>query len=39
MIIVRQAISLGPPNTYRLEPDDNPGGDPKVILRTASELR
>lgn len=26
-------------NTHRLEPDDNPGGDPKVILRTASELR
>ena len=26
-------------NTYRLEPDDNPGGEPEVILRTASELR
>jgi hypothetical protein len=22
-----------------LEPDDNPGGEPEVILRTASELR
>jgi hypothetical protein len=27
------------PYTYRLEANDNPGGDPKVILRTASELR
>jgi hypothetical protein len=26
-------------STYRLEPDDNPGGDPKVVLRAASELR
>src|SRR5260370_32108563 len=26
-------------SAYELEPNDNPGGEPKVILRTASELR